>query len=151
MIGGGQLQDAAQMKLDVLAAVHIIEKAWRFITHNAVKNCFVKCGFSNDHVSSNDGSAVKLSEDEEDDWHSLQPLGVQFGSYTTCGDSAFEVCGIQSFDHMSEQHLTRPEEEEEVAEHKAVFLEVLKGLEASRKYMCQFGTKNNIIIICNDI
>jgi hypothetical protein len=37
----------------------------------------VKCGFSIDHVSSNDDSAVKLNEDEEDEWHSLQPLGVQ--------------------------------------------------------------------------
>jgi hypothetical protein len=53
------------MKLDVLAAVLVIEKAWRLITHNTVKNYFVKCGFSNDHVSSNDDSAVKLSEDEE--------------------------------------------------------------------------------------
>jgi hypothetical protein len=58
----------------------------------------VKCGFSNDHVISND-SAVKLNEDEEDDWHSLQSPGVQFEDYTTC-DSALEVCGIMSADHM---------------------------------------------------
>jgi hypothetical protein len=42
-------------------------------------------------------STVKLSEDKEDDWHSLQPLGVQCEDYTTC-DSALEVCGIQSVD-----------------------------------------------------
>jgi hypothetical protein len=71
MINGGLLKDAAQMKLDVLSAVHCIEEAWRLIATNTVKNCFVKHGFSNDHVSSNDDSAVKLSEVEEDDWHSL--------------------------------------------------------------------------------
>jgi hypothetical protein len=31
----------------------------------------VKCGFLIDHVSNNDASAVKLTKDEEDDWHSL--------------------------------------------------------------------------------
>jgi hypothetical protein len=52
-----------------------------------------------------------------------------------------------------EQHLTRPEEEkEEVAEHKAIFLDALKGLEASRrKCMCQFNSKNNIIVISNEV
>jgi hypothetical protein len=59
------------------------------------KNCFMKCGFSTDCAGSNDDSAVKLSEDNEDDWHSLQALGVQFEDYTTC-DSSPEVCGIQS-------------------------------------------------------
>jgi hypothetical protein len=34
-----------------------------------------------------------------------------------------------------EQHLTRPEEEEEVAEHKATFLDALKELEAARKIL----------------
>jgi hypothetical protein len=47
-----------------------------------------------------------------------------------------------------DQHLTRPEEgpEEEVAEHKATFVDALKGLEAARKYMHQFDIKNNIIV-----
>jgi hypothetical protein len=36
-----------------------------------VEDCFVRCDFSKDRVGSNDDSAVKLSEDEEDDWHSL--------------------------------------------------------------------------------
>jgi hypothetical protein len=34
-----------------------------------------------------------------------------------------------------DQHLTRQEEEEEVAEHKATSLDALKGLEAARKYV----------------
>jgi hypothetical protein len=42
-----------------------------------------------------------------------------------------------------------PEEEEQVAEHKATFLDALKWLEAARKYMCQFGTKNNVIVTCS--
>jgi hypothetical protein len=42
------------------------------------------------HPKGNDDSAVKLSEDEEDDWYRLQPLGVQFEDCTTC-DSALEI------------------------------------------------------------
>jgi hypothetical protein len=55
------------MKLDVLSAVHFIAEAWRLMTPTTIKNCFVKCGFSIDHVSSNEGSAVKLTGGEEDD------------------------------------------------------------------------------------
>jgi hypothetical protein len=51
------------------AAMHFIAEAWRIKTLTTIKNCFMKCGFSNDHVSSND-SAVKYNEDTEDDWHS---------------------------------------------------------------------------------
>jgi hypothetical protein len=54
-------------------------------------------------------------------------LRVLFEDCTTC-DSALEVCGIQSIDKVLNQHLTRPEEEEEIAEHKATFLAPLKGL-----------------------
>jgi hypothetical protein len=41
---------------------------------------------------------------------------------------------------MLEQLLTRPEEENEVPEHKATLF---------RKYICQFDTKNNITVTCN--
>jgi hypothetical protein len=91
----------------------------------------VKCGFSVDNSNSNDDSAMKLYEDDEDDWHTLQLLGRQFQDYTTC----VEVCGIQSVDQVLDQHLTRPEVEEEVAEYKATFLDALKGLQAARQYM----------------
>jgi hypothetical protein len=74
MIDGGLLQNATQTKLDVLSAVDFIAEAWRLITPTTIKNCFVKCGFLTDYVSSNGDSAVKLSEGEEDDWHGLQPL-----------------------------------------------------------------------------
>jgi hypothetical protein len=117
-------------------------------TPTTIKNCFVKCGFSNNHVTSNDNNAVKLSEDAENDWHILQPLGVQYEKYATC-DSSLEVCGIQRATQMLHQHLTMTEEEQEVAEHKATFLDALKGLDAARKYMCQFETKNNITVMCN--
>jgi hypothetical protein len=68
----------------------------------------VKCGFSVDRVGNNDDSAVKLCEDEEDDWYNLQPLGVQFEDYITF-DNALEVCGNQSVSQKVDQHLTRPE------------------------------------------
>jgi hypothetical protein len=66
------LQDAAQMKLDVLSAVYVVEP-WTLRTSTTIKNCFVKSGFLIDHVSSNDGSAGKLTEGEEDDWQSTDP------------------------------------------------------------------------------
>jgi hypothetical protein len=102
MIDGGLLQDATQMKLGVLSALHFIAETWRLITPTTINNCFVKCGFSVDHASSNDDSAVKLTEDEEDDWHSVQPRGVQFEDYTTC-DNAPEVCEIQSVCQLLDQ------------------------------------------------
>jgi hypothetical protein len=65
------------------------------------------------------------------------------------------VCGVQSVEHVLDKHLTRPEEgpeeEEEVAEHKATFLDTMKGLEATRKYIHQFDIKNNITVSCNKV
>jgi hypothetical protein len=84
MIDGRLLQDAAQMKLYVLSAKHVITESWRLITPTAIKNCSVKCGCLINHVSSNGNSAVKLSEDEEDGWHSLQPLRVHSEDCPTC-------------------------------------------------------------------
>jgi hypothetical protein len=40
---------------------------------------------------------------------------------------------------------------EGVAEYKETFLDTLKRLEASTKYMRQFDTKNNITVICNKV
>jgi hypothetical protein len=61
----------AQMKLDVLSAVYFIAQSWRLITPTMIENCAVEWGFLIDHVSSNDDNAVKLTEVEENDWHSL--------------------------------------------------------------------------------
>jgi hypothetical protein len=118
---------AAKRKGRLLGCVvssDIIAETWRLITTTTIKNCFVRYGFLIDHDSNNEASAVKLSDDEEDDWQSFQPLGVQLEDYTTC-DSALEVCGIQNVNHMLEQFLTRPEERE-VPEHKTTLLDVLK-------------------------
>jgi hypothetical protein len=84
-------------------------RTWIMITPTTIKNFIVKCDFWIERVRSND-SVVKLSEDEENDWHSLQPLGMQFEDYTTC-DSGFEVCGILSVDQVLEQQVTGPEED----------------------------------------
>jgi hypothetical protein len=59
------------MKLHVLSAMHFKPEL------------FVKCGFLIDDISNNDHSAVKLSEGADDDWHSLQDLGVQHVQYMT--------------------------------------------------------------------
>jgi glycosyltransferase A (GT-A) superfamily protein (DUF2064 family) len=68
---GELLQDAAQMKMDVSSVVHVIAEPWILITSTIIKNCFVKCGFSTSHVGS---SVMKITEDKENDSHSLQPL-----------------------------------------------------------------------------
>jgi hypothetical protein len=145
-IDEGLPQKATQMKLDVLSAMHFIAEPWRLTTPR---------GFSIDHVSSNDDSAVKLTEVEENDWHSLQPHGMQFVDYPTC-DSALEICGVWSVDQLLDQQLTRPEEEseekEEVAERKATtFLDALKGQGATRQYMCPFDIKNSITVMCRGV
>jgi hypothetical protein len=70
---------------------------------------------------------VELTKHDKGDWYSLQPLGVQ------------------NVDQALHQHLTWPEEEE------ATFLDALQGLEASREYMCQFDTENNITVMGNKV
>jgi hypothetical protein len=117
-----------------------------WLTPTAIRICSVKCGFSTDH-----GSSVELTEAEEDDWHSLRSLRVQFEDCTTCGSTLEVFGGIQSVDQVSDQHLTRPEEEGEVAEHKAAFLDALKGLEAARRCMCHFDTENSIVVTSNRV
>jgi hypothetical protein len=71
----------------------------------------------------------------------------------TCTVYNFLECSLRTTQHVtvfSKFRLsTRPEEEEEVAEYKATFLDVLKRLKAARKCMCQFDTENNIILMCN--
>jgi hypothetical protein len=46
------------------------------------------------------------------------------------------VCGVSSVSQVLEQHFTRPGEEpgggKEVAEHKAMYFDALKGLEAAK-------------------
>jgi hypothetical protein len=64
MIDGRLLKDVALMNFSALFAVHLIE-AWRFIAATTIKNCFVNCGFSVDRISSDDDSALKLTEGEK--------------------------------------------------------------------------------------
>jgi hypothetical protein len=59
---GDHSKVTTQMKPDVLSAIHFITETWRLITHTTIKNCFVKCSFLIDNVSSNDDTAVKLTE-----------------------------------------------------------------------------------------
>jgi hypothetical protein len=79
------------MKLDVLSAVHFIAESWILMTPSTIKNFFEKCSFQIVNVSRNDDIAVKLTEVEEDNWHSLRPSGLQSEGYPTC-NSALEVC-----------------------------------------------------------
>ena len=56
-----------------------------------------------------DDHALKHNADEENDWHSLQPLGLWFVDYTTCY-SDVRVCGVHSVSQVLDQQLTRQEE-----------------------------------------
>jgi hypothetical protein len=96
-----------------------------------------------DCIYTSDDNTLKLTEDEENDWHSLHPLGVQFEGYKTFR----RVCGVHTVKQVLHQHLGRPEEN--VAADELIFLYVLKGLVVARKYMCQFDIEDSIVIICN--
>jgi hypothetical protein len=108
MTDGNLGQDTTQMKLDVLSAMHFIAEAWRLITPNTNKNCFVRV------VSQLVMSAALMTVQR----NSLKmkmttgtlSLGVQFEDYKTC-DSVLEVWGIHIVDQVLDQLLTRPEEE----------------------------------------
>lgn len=107
-LDGGLLKDAAHMKLDVLFASHLIAEPWRLKTPTTIKNSFIKYGFLIGNFSNNDDSSVKLSEDEEDDPHSLQPMRMQ-SEATHNVTVLLRFVESLSVDHMLDQHLTRPE------------------------------------------
>jgi hypothetical protein len=50
---------------------------------------------------------------------------VQFEGYTI-RDRSLEVYRIQKVDEVSEQWLAKPEEQDEISEHKAAFFDELK-------------------------
>lgn len=63
-----------------------------------------KC-FPIDHIiSSNDDSALKLTEEK----CSLQPVWVQFEGYMTC-DSALDICGVHTVNCVWDHRLTTSE------------------------------------------
>jgi hypothetical protein len=68
------------------------------ISLTAIKKCIARYGFPVDHVSSTDGVTLKFTEDEENDWHSLQPSGVWFEDYTCA--STLKICGVHTVNHM---------------------------------------------------
>jgi hypothetical protein len=78
-------RDASCMKLDTLFAVHFITEACKLVILTAVNNFFAKCVLPAHHLYySNYDSALKLTEDEESNWHSLQFLGVQMEDCMAC-------------------------------------------------------------------
>jgi PDZ domain-containing secreted protein len=85
------------------------------------------CGFSVDHVSSIDDSAVKLNEAES----ILRTVQIV---------TALSLWN-QSFDQMLDQHLTRPAEEQEEKEEE----------EDTIKYTCQFDAEYSTTVMCNKI
>jgi hypothetical protein len=55
------LLDAAKLKLVVFPEMLFRAEDRILLTPTAIKNYLVNCSFSNDHISSNDNSAVQLS------------------------------------------------------------------------------------------
>jgi hypothetical protein len=77
-------------------------EAWKLIT--TVLQVVV---FWSSYIS-NDNNALKLTDDDdENEWYSLQLLGVEPVGYTTC-NSALKVSGVHSINQVSDQQLTRP-------------------------------------------
>jgi hypothetical protein len=56
----------------------------------------------------------------------FRTLWMQSEGYTTC-ENALKFSLMQSVGHVLDQHFTRPQEEQEVWEHKTRFLYALKG------------------------
>jgi hypothetical protein len=126
--------------LNVLFRKHFTAVFWSLITSNTIKNCFMKCGLSIDHVSSNNDSAVKkmtvtVYNFFECSLRTTQHVPVLSRSV----ESAVVYRPLDLYLSMPEEE---PEGENKVAEHIATFSDALKGLEAARKHMCQDDTKN---------
>lgn len=68
------------------------------VTLTAIRTV-AQCGFLIDLVCGIDNSALKLTKDEENNWHSLQTVGVQIEDYMTF-NSDVEFCRAQSIDQM---------------------------------------------------
>lgn len=49
---------------------------------------------------------------------------------------------------MLDQYLIRPEEKD-IADHRVVFLDAMKGLEVAKKYIHESDIKHNITVTCN--
>jgi hypothetical protein len=113
------------------------------IGNTTIENCSVKCGFSIDHAGK------QWWPCSETQWRWRGWLAQFITSWSA-------VWGIPDMWQCSQglwspkcQHLSRSEEE--IAEHKATFLDAPKGLEAARKDICQFDTKHSIIVMCNKV
>jgi hypothetical protein len=74
-----------------------LAEAWKLVT--LLSRTVAQCGFQIDLVCGIDNSALKLTEDEENDWHSLQPLGLQNEDYMVF-NSDVEFRRAQSVDQM---------------------------------------------------
>jgi hypothetical protein len=94
------------MKLDVLSAMRLIAEPWRLIT---IKNCVEKFVFSNDHVSSNDDSALKH-------WKMKRMTGTECSLRTTQHVTVLSMFVVSGVSTRCYQHLTRPEGEPEEEE-----------------------------------
>jgi hypothetical protein len=74
-------------------------------------------------------------------------FGVKSEGYPTC-HSIPEICGARNVSQVLDQHLTRPgKNQKRKMKLQNIKLDALRGLEAARKYICQFDTKNSIIVM----
>jgi hypothetical protein len=107
-----RLQDATQMKLDVLSAMHVTAESWRLITRTTIKDCFMKCSFP--LVKSAAGWVAQFTNED----------------YPIC-DSALEVCGVWSFIQVLDQHFLGHKKTRKWS--YTTFLDALKRIASSHK------------------
>ena len=117
--------------------------AWTLINLQATKNCFVKHNLPADHVYSSEDNALKLIEDDENDWHRLQTLGSAAGLWhvTALLRLVSPHCwsGVgPEIDQARRQ--TGRGKRSECEKDKVNILDVLTALEVDSKYKGQFDS-----------
>jgi len=98
MIDGELLKGTSRMKLDVFSRMHFSSRSLE-VGNSDLTRTVAQCGFQIDLVYGIDNNALKLTEDDENVWHSLQPLGFQIEDYMIL-NSDVEVHRAQSIYQM---------------------------------------------------
>jgi hypothetical protein len=87
-------------EVEYVLALHCLAEAEELLSRTILQSMVLQLN--------DDNHALKHSEDEENEWHNLEPLGLWLVDCTTC-NSAVRVCGVDSVNHLLDHQLTRLE------------------------------------------
>lgn len=108
-----------KMKINILEAMHYIMAAWKHVTQQTIKNCFLKAG----HINDFDCNEM-LNEDNEvynstKDWEELCiAQQYDFQSYVLI-DNNILICEMETVEELSKAFNSEKIEEEEEADENA--------------------------------